>query len=344
MTKDHIHWHGKELKYQNLDPKLIPLTESLQDTIDRTMPLWDSQIKLDLQAGRNVLIVAHCNSLRGIVKHIDNVGTIEIQKVKIPNGIPLVYKFDQDMKPIKHKKAVAPLSAIFLEKKGLLRKALEREEELANYIEGYHLESPSSRSVHDFKAYLASQKNENNIDTVAESNLKMSEKDDELVTLNDIDNDPYNDAFDSNNFTSVDAAVNSTVGRLIINSHLKSDIFNDIINSNSSIAASGGQSSILRSLAKLEKEKQLFKLVEETKNDIIELEAGLNPAEKREFEETLLKNSVDVIPGSSIDPDTGYLTNTDPDEIDRILTPYPMIHGGGPRHSVVRSVIGNKDR
>jgi len=127
MTRAHLHWHGNEAKYKNLDPALIPTTESLQDTIDRTVPLLQTQILPDIQAGRNVLIVAHANSLRGILKYIDNLGTLEIQKVSIPNGIPLVYKFDDTMVPIKQPKAVAPLSGYYLEKKAELRAALEKQ-------------------------------------------------------------------------------------------------------------------------------------------------------------------------------------------------------------------------
>ena len=63
------------------------------------------------------MIVAHANSLRGIVKHIDNLTRDEIQSVAIPNGIPLVYRFDRNMRPIKQEGAVAPLSGEFLEKK-----------------------------------------------------------------------------------------------------------------------------------------------------------------------------------------------------------------------------------
>lgn len=127
MTRAHNHWHGNEAKYKNLDPALIPTTESLQDTIDRTVPLLQTQILPDIQAGRNVLIVAHANSLRGILKYIDSLGTLEIQKVSIPNGIPLVYKFDDKMVPIKQPKAVTPLSGYYLEKKAELRAALEKQ-------------------------------------------------------------------------------------------------------------------------------------------------------------------------------------------------------------------------
>jgi len=138
MNPDHIYWHGRERKYRHLNPSFIPQTESLQDTIDRVVPLWDSHILPDLKAGRNVLIVAHCNSLRGIVKHIDGIGTDDIQKMGIPNGIPLVYKFERNtMQPIAHKFAQPPLRGIWLEKKGLLRAALEKEEEFARQIEGY---------------------------------------------------------------------------------------------------------------------------------------------------------------------------------------------------------------
>lgn len=85
------------------------------------------------------MIVAHGNSLRGIVKHIDGLTAEEIQSVGIPNGIPLVYKFDKDMRPVEQPLAVAPLSGEFLEKKGLLRAALDREAEFAANIPGYEV-------------------------------------------------------------------------------------------------------------------------------------------------------------------------------------------------------------
>lgn len=137
MLPDHPHWHAGEKKYRDLKPEEIPVTESLQDTMERTLPLWETRILPDLQSGRTVMIVAHANSLRGIVKHIDNLNPDEIQTVAIPNGIPLVYKFDRNMKPIKQEGAVHPLSGEFLEKKGLLRAALAREMELAASVPGY---------------------------------------------------------------------------------------------------------------------------------------------------------------------------------------------------------------
>jgi 2,3-bisphosphoglycerate-dependent phosphoglycerate mutase len=148
MNEDHLYWHGREMKYRHLQPSQIPTTESLQDTLDRAVPLWDSCIVPDLKAGRNVMIVAHSNSLRGIVKHIDGIGTDDIQKIGIPNGIPLVYKFDRNLKPIAHKNSQHPLRGIWLEKKGLLKKALDREAELAEEIHGYETISLSKDMKH----------------------------------------------------------------------------------------------------------------------------------------------------------------------------------------------------
>ena len=141
MTPDHPHWHLHEKKYADVKPEEIPVTESLQDTMERTLPLWESRIFPDLRSGRTVMIVAHANSLRGIVKHIDNLNQTAIQSVAIPNGIPLVYKFDKNMRPIKQEGAVSPLTGEFLEKKGLLRAALAREAELAASVPGYHTEN-----------------------------------------------------------------------------------------------------------------------------------------------------------------------------------------------------------
>jgi hypothetical protein len=105
--------------------------------MERTLPLWFSKILPSLKNGENVMIVAHGNSLRGIVKHIDNLTADQIQKTGIPNGIPLVYKFDLNMKPIKQENADGFLSGEFLEKKGLLRAALAEEERLSRAVPGY---------------------------------------------------------------------------------------------------------------------------------------------------------------------------------------------------------------
>lgn len=147
MSPDHPHWHATEKKYADLLPGEIPSTESLEDTMTRTLPLWNKRIWPCLQQGQNVLIVAHGNSLRGVVKHIEGLTPEQIQKVGIPNGIPLIYKFEKskcnsrlgDLLPIKMESAIEPLSGEFLEKKGLLRAALAREEELAKGVPGYEV-------------------------------------------------------------------------------------------------------------------------------------------------------------------------------------------------------------
>ena len=141
MDINHPFYHSNELKYKSqydTDAPEIPRTESLQDCIDRTIPLLENSILPDLAMGRNVMIVAHRNSIRGIVKHIDNIGTLDIEKIGIPNGIPLVYKFDENLNPIRHQNAVQPLSGIYLEKPGLLRKVLDKEKELAQRVVGYN--------------------------------------------------------------------------------------------------------------------------------------------------------------------------------------------------------------
>jgi 2,3-bisphosphoglycerate-dependent phosphoglycerate mutase len=136
MQSTHPHWHHTERKYSDLQSHEIPITESLEDTMSRTIPLWNNRIVPSLKAGQNVLIVAHANSLRGIVKHIDQLSEDEIEKVAIPNAIPLVYKFDNKLQPIKLSPSSSLLSGEFLEKKGLLRAALEKEKELRQRIPG----------------------------------------------------------------------------------------------------------------------------------------------------------------------------------------------------------------
>jgi bisphosphoglycerate-dependent phosphoglycerate mutase family 1 len=80
---DHPYWHGRERKYKSVPAHTLPTTESLEDTIRRTEPMWHSHILPDLRDGRNVLIVAHRNSLRGILKIVDGLSTEDIQQVQL---------------------------------------------------------------------------------------------------------------------------------------------------------------------------------------------------------------------------------------------------------------------
>ena len=87
-------------KYNNLSE--LPVGESLKDTYDRVIPFWNKIIREKILLGKKILIVAHGNSIRALIKFLDNISNKEIIKLNIPTGIPLVYKLSKDLKPIKH--------------------------------------------------------------------------------------------------------------------------------------------------------------------------------------------------------------------------------------------------
>ena len=89
-------------RYAGLDKAQIPLTECLKDTVARVMPAWDEEIVPAIRAGKQILISAHGNSLRAIIKMLDNISDTDIVGLNIPNGQPLVYELDADLKPIRH--------------------------------------------------------------------------------------------------------------------------------------------------------------------------------------------------------------------------------------------------
>ncbi len=93
---------GKDARYADMDKKDIPLTESLKLTVDRFLPYWFDTIAPTIKSGKKVIIVAHGNSLRALVKYLDNISEEEITELNIPTGVPLVYELDADLKPIKH--------------------------------------------------------------------------------------------------------------------------------------------------------------------------------------------------------------------------------------------------
>lgn len=90
-------------RYADLAPEQVPLTECLKDTVARVMPIWNDAIAPDLQAGKRVLLVAHGNSIRALVKYLDGISEQDIVGLNIPNGIPLVYELDAQLKPISHR-------------------------------------------------------------------------------------------------------------------------------------------------------------------------------------------------------------------------------------------------
>jgi 2,3-bisphosphoglycerate-dependent phosphoglycerate mutase len=93
---------GNEPQYANLKNNEIPLTECLKDTVNRLLPYWSDVIAPELKKGKKVLISAHGNSLRALVKLLDDVPENEIVNLNIPTGIPLIYELDDDLKPIRH--------------------------------------------------------------------------------------------------------------------------------------------------------------------------------------------------------------------------------------------------
>jgi 2,3-bisphosphoglycerate-dependent phosphoglycerate mutase len=93
---------GKDPRYGQLDAKTLPLTECLKDTVVRFVPFWVDTIAPQIKAGKKVVIAAHGNSLRALVKYLDNVSDEEIPELNIPTGIPLVYELDDDLRPIRH--------------------------------------------------------------------------------------------------------------------------------------------------------------------------------------------------------------------------------------------------
>jgi 2,3-bisphosphoglycerate-dependent phosphoglycerate mutase len=89
-------------KYSLLDKSILPLSECLKDTYNRLMPLWNSSIKSDIKYPKKIFIVAHGNSIRALIKNLDNISDKEIVNINIPTGIPLVYELDKALKPVNH--------------------------------------------------------------------------------------------------------------------------------------------------------------------------------------------------------------------------------------------------
>ncbi len=91
-----------DIRYAKLNAEQIPLTECLKDTVARIMPFWDESLAPAIKSGKRVVIAAHGNSIRALVKHLDNVSDADIIGINIPNGQPLVYELDENLKPIRH--------------------------------------------------------------------------------------------------------------------------------------------------------------------------------------------------------------------------------------------------
>jgi len=92
---------GHDPRYADIPKDELPVTEALKHTVDRALPYWEKEIVPDIRAGKRVVVAAHGNSLRALVKHLDGMTPEEIMGVNIPTGVPLVYELDADMKPIR---------------------------------------------------------------------------------------------------------------------------------------------------------------------------------------------------------------------------------------------------
>jgi len=101
LEKSDARFPGNDPRYNDMDPKDIPATECLKDTVARFLPFWHETVAPAIKSGKKVIIAAHGNSLRALVKYLDNVSDEDIISLNIPTGMPLVYELDKDLKPIK---------------------------------------------------------------------------------------------------------------------------------------------------------------------------------------------------------------------------------------------------
>ena len=102
VTEDDERYPGLDRRYADLKPQELPLTECLKDTVERFIPYWEQVIAPQVKGGKRVLIAAHGNSLRALIKYLDNLSDQEIVALNIPTGAPLVYELDDDLKPLRH--------------------------------------------------------------------------------------------------------------------------------------------------------------------------------------------------------------------------------------------------
>lgn len=102
LTEDDRRWPGRDPRYHDFAPKDIPLAECLKDTVARFLPYWHDAIAPAIRSGERVIIAAHGNSLRALVKYLDGISNDDIVELNVPTGVPLVYELDANLKPIKH--------------------------------------------------------------------------------------------------------------------------------------------------------------------------------------------------------------------------------------------------
>jgi len=102
LTPDDPRCERTDIRYAGLAPGEVPLTECLKDTVARVLPYWNDVMAPSIRAGKRILVAAHGNSMRALVKHLDGMSDTDIVGLNIPNGIPLVYELDHALRPIRH--------------------------------------------------------------------------------------------------------------------------------------------------------------------------------------------------------------------------------------------------
>ncbi len=102
LEKSDARYPGSDPRYRELSASDLPLTECLKDTVERFLPYWHETIVPTIQSGRKVIIAAHGNSLRALVKYLDGISDQDIVGLNIPTGVPLVYELDEQLKPLRH--------------------------------------------------------------------------------------------------------------------------------------------------------------------------------------------------------------------------------------------------
>ena len=113
-----------DIRYARLKPGQVPLTECLKDTVERVLPFWNESMAPAIRAGKRLVVAAHGNSMRAIVKHLDKISDTDIVGLNIPNGIPLVYELDAELNPLRHyylgdaATAAAAVAAVAAQAKG----------------------------------------------------------------------------------------------------------------------------------------------------------------------------------------------------------------------------------
>jgi 2,3-bisphosphoglycerate-dependent phosphoglycerate mutase len=102
LTTSDERFSGNDPRYKDLNADQIPLTECLKDTVERVVPFWEGTIAPELRKGTRIIVSAHGNSLRALVKYLDKIPDDEIVGLNVPTGVPLVYELDDDLRPIRH--------------------------------------------------------------------------------------------------------------------------------------------------------------------------------------------------------------------------------------------------